>query len=437
MRFRLTPRGRMRALSAVLLATALAATACGDDSKPSSSTSPGENITLTVSTFGTFGYETDQAGLFDAYMAQHPNIKIVHQHTGDGGPYHEALLTQLAANSGLADVVAVEEGHIGRIMPFADKFNDLNQIGPDTNGRWLAWKTERATTPDGKLIGYGTDVGPLAICYRKDLFKAAGLPSEPAEVAPLFGTWQSYFDTGKQFVAKSDAAWFDSATQIFNAMVNQLPVGFSDRENNLVIETNPDIRASWNSVTGAVSDGLSAKLPAWGDEWTAGFQSGAFATQACPSWMLGVITERSGAKNAGKWAVADAFPNGGGNWGGAWLTVPTSSKHPTEAAALAAWLTAPEQQIKAFKASGTFPSQVAALTSPDLLGTTNEYFGNQEVGKLFADRAQAISEAQWKGPNDGAIQENASSPALQSVEQGASSEEGWQQFVDEANRIAG
>jgi len=104
---------------------------------------------------------------------------------------------------------------------------------------------------------------------------------------------------------------------------------------------------------------------------------------------------------------------------------------------LAAWLTAPEQQIQAFKASGTFPSQVAALTSPDLLGTTNEYFGNQEVGKLFADRAQAISEAQWKGPNDGAIQENASSPALQSVEQGASSEEGWQQFVDEANRIAG
>lgn len=436
MRFRFTPRGRVRALGAVLLATALAATACGDD-KPASSASPTGEIELTVATFGTFGYETDQAGLFDQYMAEHPNVKITHQHTGDGGPYHEALLTQLAANSGLADVVAVEEGHIGRIMPFADKFNDLNEIGPNTQGRWLPWKTARATTPDGKLIGYGTDVGPLAICYRKDLFEDAGLPSEPAEVAPLFATWDSYFNTGKEFVANSDAAWFDSATQIFNAMVNQLPVGFSDRENNLVIETNPDIRASWDKITQAVGDGLSAKLPAWGDEWTAGFQNGAFATQACPSWMLGVITERSGPKNAGKWAVADAFPNGGGNWGGAWLTVPKSSEHPAEAAALAAWLTAPEQQIKAFQASGTFPSQVEALSDPALLSTKNEYFGDQEVGKLFATRAQAITEAQWKGPNDGPIQENASSPALQAVEQGASPEEGWEQFVNEAKRIVG
>ncbi|MCI0687639.1 MAG: extracellular solute-binding protein [Sporichthyaceae bacterium] len=370
-------------------------------------------------------------------MTLHPNIKITHQHTGDGGPYHEALFTQLAANAGLADVVAVEEGHIGRVMPFADKFADLNQIGPDTSGRWLPWKTARATTADGKLIGYGTDVGPLAICYRKDLFESAGLPSAPAEVAPLFATWDSYFAAGKDFTANSDAAWFDSATQIFNAMVNQLPVGFSDRSNNLVIETNPDIRASWNQVTQAVTDGLSAKLPAWGDEWTAGFQNGAFATQACPSWMLGVITERSGPDNAGKWAVADAFPNGGGNWGGAWLTVPSSGDHQTEAAELAAWLTAPEQQIKAFQASGTFPSQLQALSNPTLLSTTNEYFGGQEVGALFAARAQAITEAQWKGPNDGPIQENASSPAPQAVEQGASPEEGSQQFVEEAKRIVG
>ncbi len=75
-------------------------------------------------------------------------------------------------------------------------------------------------------------------------------------MAPLFATWDSYFAAGKDFTANSDAAWFDSATQIFNAMVNQLPVGFSDRSNNLVIETNPDIRASWNQVTQAVTDGL-------------------------------------------------------------------------------------------------------------------------------------------------------------------------------------
>ena len=83
--------------------------------------------------------------------------------------------------------------------------------------------------------------------------------------------------------------------------------------------------------------------------------------------MLGVVKEQAGPENAGKWAVTDAFPDGGGNWGGSYLAVPKQSKHPKEAAELAAWLTAPEQQIKAFQKTGNFPSQVEALTSPELL----------------------------------------------------------------------
>jgi cellobiose transport system substrate-binding protein len=416
-----------------LAGVALLATACGSDDDDGTSSGTGdEQIELTVATFGTMGLEP----LIAEYEDAHPNITITHRNTGEGGPYHQDLYTKLGANgAGLSDVIAIEEGHIGGVMEYADLFNDLNEIGPDTSGRWLDWKTERATTPDGKLMGYGTDVGPLAVCYRKDLFQAAGLPSEPEQVAPLFETWDDYFAQGKAFVEKSDAAWFDSATQMFNAMVNQLPVGFSNEENELVIETNDDLRATWDQVTTAVNDGLSAKLAAWSDEWSQGFASGAFATQACPSWMLGVIEGNSGPENAGKWAVADVFPGGAGNWGGAWLAVPTESEHPAEAAELAAWLTAPEQQIKAFEEAGTFPSQVDALTDPVLLDSVNAYFNNQQIGALFASRAEGVV-AQHKGPNDGPIQENASSPALQSVEAGTSSDEAWQQFVTEAKQIA-
>lgn len=395
----------------------------------------GDQIELIVTTFGTFGYESDQAGLFDEYEAMHPEITITHLHTGQGGPYHDALMIQLAADAEIGDVVAIEEGHIGRIMPLADKFSDLNEIGPDTTGRWLDWKTSRATTADGKLIGYGTDIGPLAICYRTDLLEAAGLPSDPEEVAPLFETWESYYDAGREFVANSDAAWFDNSSQQFNSMINQLPVGFSDESNSLVIETNPDIRARWDLVTQASVDGLSAGLPVFSDEWSAGFGNSAFATMACPSWMLGVI-EGNDPDHAGSWRVADAFPNGGGNWGGSWLTVPATSQHPAEAAELAEWLTAPEQQLKAFEASGTFPSQVDALADPALAEATNEFFGGQNFGTIFASRAAANPEPQWKAPHDGPIQENAGQPALDAVDQGTNPEDGWAQFVSEASRIA-
>ena len=48
---------------------------------------------------------------------------------------------------------------------------------------------------------------------------------------------------------------------------------------------------------------------------------------------------------------------------------------------LGAWLTAPEQQIKAFESKGTFPSQVEALSSQDLLSVTNPFFNDAPTGQ--------------------------------------------------------
>lgn len=421
-------RSHLRVLTSLLAAAVLPLAACGSE--------PGDGkLELTVSTFGEFGYEE----LFAEYERQHPNIKITPHTTGQGGPYHQALFTKLGAGSGLDDVVAVEEGHLSEVLAKSSRFNDLAKIGPKeaSADRWLDWKYQAGQDKDGKLIGYGTDIGPLAMCYRKDLLDKAGLPSDPDGVKRLFETWDSYFAAGKEFVSESGGtAWFDSESQIFNAMHNQLELGFFDRTDQLVVETNAQIRRNWDQVTEAGQGGQSAGLVAFSNEWNSGFKKSAFATKTCPAWMIGVIEEQAGPAHAGKWAVTDAFPGGGGNWGGSYLTVPTQSEHPKEAAALAAWLTAPEQQIKAFQAKGTFPSQVEALEAPELLKTTSEYFGGAKIGELFAAQARKVSHAQYKGPGDGKIQENASSPALQAVEQGKSPEEGWQQFVAEAKRIA-
>ncbi|MGK4594137.1 ABC transporter substrate-binding protein [Amycolatopsis sp. w19] len=415
--------------------TAFGLAACGgDDGGAPAASDPNAKVELSLATFTEFGYEE----LIPEYERLHPNIKITHRKTGQGGPYHQDLITKLAAGSGLADVTAVEEGHLSNVLDKGSKFNDLTKIGPAdvSPDRWLGWKYDAAKTKDGKVIGYGTDIGPLAMCYRKDMLEAAGMPSDPEAVKPLFATWDSYFAAGEQYVAKSGGkAWFDSAAQNFNAMVNQLPTGYIGSDDKLAVESNQGIKDAWTKVTGAVAKGQSAKLTAFSNEWNSGFKQGAFATKVCPAWMLGVIEEHSGPENAGKWAVTAAFPGGGGNWGGSYLTVPTQSKHPEEAAELAAWLTAPEQQIKAFKAKGTFPSQAKALEDPALLSETDAYFGGAKIGQLFAEQAKKVAKPQYKGPGDGQIQENASSPALQAVEQGKSATEGWTQLLDAAKKI--
>ncbi len=420
--------------ASVLALTAAAGCASSSTSSDSPSSTANGPVELTIATFGKFGYED----LLKQYEQAHPNVKITPRVTGQGGPFHQEFLTKLAAGSGLADVQALEEGHLSDFLDKADKFNDLAEIGPkDADAsRWLSWKFEAGKSKDGKLIGYGTDVGPLAMCYRKDMFAAAGLPSEPDKVKDLFATWDSYFAAGDTFVQKSGKAWFDSASQIFNSMVNQLDTGYINKnDDSLAIESNPKIKQSWDKVTAAVTRNQSAKLTAFSNEWNSGFKQGAFATKICPSWMIGVIKEQAGPDNAGKWAVTDAFPEGGGNWGGSYLTVPKQSKHPKEAAELAAWLTAPEQQLAAFKAVGPFPSQVKAIESPDLLATTDAYFGGAKTGEIFANQAKKVTKAQYKGPKDGQIQENVTSPALTAVEQGKSPADGWQQAVDGAKKL--
>lgn len=85
--------------------------------------------------------------------------------------------------------------------------------------------------------------------------------------------------------------------------------------------------------------------------------------------------------------------------------MPTQSEYPDEAKALAAWLTAPEQQVKAFVAKGTFPSQIEALESTELLDETRPFFNDAPAGAILAERADAVTVAPYKGPNYFAIQQ--------------------------------
>ncbi len=387
------PTGRKSAYIVGAAALALIATGCGGSGDDGASDG---KVTLTVATFNEFGYED----LIAAYEAENPNVTVKLKKAATANEARDNILTRLAAGSGLSDIEAVEVDWLPQFMQYPDKFVDLSSA--DVEGRWLDWKVEQATTADGTLIGYGTDIGPEAICYRADLFEAAGMPSDPDAVAAMLGDdWDSYFDAGRDFAEKSDVPWMESAGAVYNAMINQVAYPYEDEDGTLTVLDNAEVKDIYDQVLTASEDGLSARLSQWSDDWTTSFQRDGFATMACPSWMLGVI--EGNAAGVEGWQIANTFPGGGGNWGGSFLTVPTQSEHPEEAKALAAWLTAPEQQISAFQSKGTFPSQLAALESSVLLDTENSFFDGQPTGQIFSDRAAAVSVVPFKGPQYAAV----------------------------------
>ena len=144
---------RFQALAAITVGL-LALSACGasadaDNDAGSGNTATASGpVTLKLATFNQFGYED----LITEYMAAHPNVKIEHKKAATSNEARDNLNTRLAAGSGLSDVEAVEVDWLPELMQYSDKFVDLKS--PDTDGRWLDWKTARATTPDGKLIGH-------------------------------------------------------------------------------------------------------------------------------------------------------------------------------------------------------------------------------------------------------------------------------------------
>ena len=231
-----------------------------------------------------------------------------------------------------------------------------------------------------------------------------------------------------------NVAFLDSMGATYQGMINQIESTYEKPDGTIIATTNPDVRKTFDAVVQAgMTDKLSGKLQQWGKDWTASFQKDGFATMLCPGWMLGIV--EGNAKGVKGWDVANTFPNGGGNWGGSYLTVPRQSQHPAEAKALAAWLTAPEQQVKAFQKVGAFPSQTAALTSPELLSFKVPFFNNAPTGEIFAERAKAITVAPFKGPKYFQIND-AMQQALTRIEDGSmSADQSWERFTADVQAL--
>ncbi|MDI9884626.1 ABC transporter substrate-binding protein [Streptomyces sp. HNM0645] len=385
--------------------------------------------TITVGVFGAFGLK--EAGLYDEYMRLHRDIEIKQTSIERNENYYPQLLTHLGSGSGLADIQAVEVNNIAEITATqADKLVDLGRTEGVDKDAFLPWKWAQATSKDGKTVGLGTDIGPQGICYRKDLFAKAGLPTDREAVGKLWaGDWNKYLAAGKQFKAKAPkgTAFVDSASGVMAAITGSSAKRFYDGNGEVVYKTNPAVKHAWDIAAAFATEGLTGRLQQFTPAWDQGYANGTFATVSCPAWMLGYIQDKGGAAGKDKWDVAPAPKPS--NWGGSFLIVPEAGRNKTEAAKLAAWLTAPEQQAKLFEKRGSFPSAKAAYSLPAVADAKHDYFGGAPIGEIFSRAAEGIP-VTVIGPKDLVIAQNLADVGMLQVDQkGRSSKEGWDAAV--------
>ncbi|WP_326750943.1 ABC transporter substrate-binding protein [Streptomyces hirsutus] len=429
---------RTRVAAAVAVAGALTLVvgcSSGDDSATGGGKKDGK-VVITMGMYGVMGIK--ETGLLEQYEKENPDVEIKAEIAGDEQTYYTALQTRLAAGKGLKDIQGIEIGRAKEITETqSDKFVDFSGV-PGTD-HFLPWKDSQISTEDGKVLGLGTDIGPMAVCYRKDYFEQAGLPTDREEVAKLWeGDWQKYVEAGRTFkkgFKGGDVSYMDAASGLFNAMVYGYPEQYYDDKGELIYDKNPVVKEAWNLAADAADDGLTAKLRQFQPGWDPGLANGTFATAVCPAWMLSHISEKAGEANKGKWDVAKA-PKGA-NWGGSFLGVVEQSPVKEEAKKLVAWLTAPEQQAHIFKEIGNIPSSEEALKSDQVKDAKSEYFSDAPIGQIFGAAAQEIPDKQVLGRKDGTIKDTFSQGLTLIEQQDTPRDEAWKTTAERIEKAVG
>jgi cellobiose transport system substrate-binding protein len=390
-----------------------------------------DNITLTVDVFGDFGYHD----LYTQYQASHPGITIK-EDTEDYAAHHTALAQHLATGAGADDIEAIEVGFIAQYAAQPQNFVDLRQYGASAlKSRYPAWKYNQAVSQKGSVIGLGTDIGSLGICYRADLLKKAGLPTSPAVLTGMWKTWQQFLAVGHRFQAHAPAGvkFIDSGSNLYNAIIAQANPAYYNAKGDVIAATNPKVKAAWDLTMQSIALREDLGLTAFSNDWNTGFKKGTFATVTCPAWMMGYIQGQAPATK-GKWNIA-GVPGGGGSWGGSFLTVTKQSQHPAEAAELVKFLTSPASEAYVFKHTGNLPSEIPVLKSKAVQTFRNPFFSNAPVGKIFATSALNLT-PQILGPHQGDFQ-TAATNAIQRVEQKKQSPaNAWKQFLKDVKNAS-
>ncbi len=381
---------------------------------------------LTVWMFPGTGMEK----LIGKYEADHPEVKINLQ-TIQYEDVHTNLQTAFAAGIGGPDICLIEVAYLEKFKQFPDSFYNLYDLGArEVQGDFLDWKWQQAQNPERTFVfGLPTDIGPLALAYRKDLFKQAGLPYKREDVSNMLRTWDDYLEVGQIIKKKTGSKLVNNLQLFYRIIFSQAEKQYFDQATGrLIINENPSIRKAWDYTMKAAELGLSANIEAYMPEWGAAMEKGSFAVMPAPAWMTGAM--RSNAPDAfGKWDIAYLPPQRHGNWGGSFLTLPKEGEHPKEAFALVRYLTAPEQQLQTFLDNGNFPSTPGVYVNPSISGKTDPYFSDAPVGKMYSEAAKMVTPV-YEGPLSQVISV-ALDDVLQLVDSGQlDPDQAWEQALE-------
>ena len=324
----------------------------------------------------------------DMFKKQYPAINVTVENVGQGLDHYSKVRTASQAGSGGPDVVQLEYQFISSFAQTGDLL-DLTPYGAaDIAGDYVPWVWNQVLLND-QVLAIPQDSGPMGNLYREDIMTAAGITEPPA-------TWADYKTAAEAVRANTDSYISNMAPGQGAGWLGLLweagvkPFGYDGGENVTININSPEakeVMAYWQDM---IQNDLVSVDPDFNDEWYAGLNTGKYAGWLTAAWAP-VFLSGAAADTSGLWRAAplpqwDASNPASGNQGGSADAVLKTSKNPIAAYELAKWINNAQEPALLFTTQQNFfPTQISVLEDPVFVDQKTEFYGGQEVNKLFAE----------------------------------------------------
>ena len=386
-------RFRFRTVAAVAAASAsvLLAAACSSGSSTASGGSTSGPVTITFWTW--LDTPTTQA-LANEFTKTHPNIKVKVVDAGTSAAEYTKLDTALKAGKGGPDIAQIEYFALPQYV-LSKEVANLTAYGASSLKSLYSASAWTGVAIDGGIYGYPQDTGPMAMFYRTDLFKKAGISSPPTTWAQyaadaaiihkkLPNTYIGNVDPSDPGTATS-LMWQAGATPFQTSGTSDVSLNFSQSGVQ-----------KWSTLwSGLLSKHLVSTDVGWTTSWWAAMASGKYATWVTGAWAPAPLASNA-PTSTGKWAVAPmpqwtAGANVTANNGGSSDAVMEDSPYKAQAAEFAAWLNSSTTGATALNKLGLFPATNALLNSSSFLTAKVPMIGSQQGNKVLAQSAAEVA----------------------------------------------
>ncbi|AMC08159.1 ABC transporter substrate-binding protein [Turicibacter sp. H121] len=323
----------------------------------------------------------------EIYQANNPDfeLEIIDLSKTD---LEQKLTTNLASGvtDSLPDIILVNDVNAQKyVESYPDTFADLTNAVDYSN--FVPYKVQGVTV-DSKIYGIPFDVGVTGLFYRTDYLEEAGFTAEDLENI----TWDEFIEIGKVVYEKTGkylSTITPNGETIISIMLQSAGSWYISSDNKGNFTNNEVMTETMRIYNALATSGVTKPVTGW-SEFVSSFNNGDVAAVISGVWQIATIMD--GTDQSGKWAVAPTprlnisnGVNASNEGGSSWFVLDVAENKELAIDFLASTLgSSTELYEKFLDECGGIGSYLPAFES-EIFAQEVEFFGGQQVYKLFAD----------------------------------------------------